>query len=67
VEAVIEEVYKDDTMLATTARWATIKTYRNKLKKTQRKSVIRRKPEQACDTLQKAKRDATNRSMDSLR
>jgi hypothetical protein len=68
VEAVIEEVYKDDTMLATTARWATIRTDRNKLKKTQRKSVIKRKSkEQACDTLQKAKRDATDRSMDSLR
>jgi hypothetical protein len=56
VEVVIEEVYKDDTMLATTARWAAIRTDRNKLKETQksqtrRKSEIKRKPEQACDTL----------------
>jgi hypothetical protein len=34
-EVVIEEVYKDDTMLATTARWAAIRTDRNKLKETQ--------------------------------
>jgi hypothetical protein len=27
--AFIEEFYKDDTLLATTARWETIKTYRN--------------------------------------
>jgi hypothetical protein len=67
VEVVIEEVYKDDTMLATTARWAAIRTDRNKLKRTHRKSVIKRKPEQACDTLQKEKRDAVDGSMDSLR
>jgi hypothetical protein len=32
VEAVIEEVYKDETMLATTTIWETIRTNRNKLK-----------------------------------
>jgi hypothetical protein len=37
-EVVIEEVYKDDTMLATTARWAAIRTDRNKLKETQKDS-----------------------------
>jgi hypothetical protein len=47
-------------------------TDRNKLKETQRshtrrKSGIKRKPEKACDTLQKEKRDATDESMDSLR
>ena len=55
-KVVIEEVYKDDTMLATTARWEAIRTDRNKLKETQksrtrRKSKIKRKPKQACDTL----------------
>jgi hypothetical protein len=54
-------------MLATTARWAAIRTNRNKHKNTQRNSVvIKRKLEQACDTLQKEKRDAANGSMDSL-
>ena len=67
-EAVIEKVYKDGT----TARWATIRIDRNKLKETQRsqtwrKSGIKRKPEQACDNLQKAKTDATDESMDSLK
>jgi hypothetical protein len=47
VEVVIEEVYKDDTI----AKWEAIKTDRNKLNETQRKSRIKRKPEQACDIL----------------
>jgi hypothetical protein len=34
VEAVIEEVYKDDTMLATTYGWVAIRTDRNNLEKT---------------------------------
>jgi hypothetical protein len=38
VEVVIEEVYKDDTMLATTTRWAVIRTNRNKLEETRRES-----------------------------
>ena len=52
MEAVIEEVYKDDT----NARWAEIKIDRKKLKETQRShtqrnSEIKRKPKHACDTL----------------
>ena len=54
-------------MLATTARWESIITDRNKLKRTQRKSIIKRKLEHVCDTLKKAKRDAVNRSMEFLR
>jgi hypothetical protein len=38
VKVVIEEVYKDDTMLATTSKWEATITYRNKLKETQWKS-----------------------------
>jgi hypothetical protein len=57
-------------MLATTTGWSTIKTNRNKLEETQRKSdseevrlrkksVIKKKLEQTCDTLQKARRMQT--------
>jgi hypothetical protein len=38
VKVVIEEVYKDDTMLATTTKRESIRTDRNKLKETQRVS-----------------------------
>jgi hypothetical protein len=38
VEYVIEEVYKDDTMLATTFIWEAIRTDRNKLKENERES-----------------------------
>jgi hypothetical protein len=34
VEAIMEEVYKDETILATTSRWESIRTVKNKLKKT---------------------------------
>ena len=42
MEVVIEEVYKDDTMLATTTRWVAIITNRNKLKETRRESDLER-------------------------
>jgi hypothetical protein len=68
VEVVIEEFYKDDT----TTTWETIRIDRNKLKETHRsqtrtKSEIKKKLEQACDTLLKEKRYAVDESMDSLR
>jgi hypothetical protein len=36
VEAIIEEIYKDDIILAKTTIWASFKTNRNKLEENQR-------------------------------
>jgi len=51
LEAIIKNIYKDDIILATTYKWEAIRTDRNKIKRTHRKSIIKRKQEHVCGTL----------------